>query len=665
MCFIKKIEFNNYGPFNKQEMSFDNSNSPYFIVGLNDVGKSAILEGIYSLKNGLGQHYYVPNSTPNSYIKFEIKIREKFYEQFQNQSLKYEKFILNWQEIFSNIFCQNVQIIIKQTSPIKNLNFEVFQNSPDLKYYIETVILPKINELLKLAPHQPRPILLKDLRDDNLEKLLLKFPNQKPAREENIYGEIQNEEEINNYENYPKLYSKINKALNLINTFKKFLLFIFIDKIKFLKSWNEREFEYLISKHNLSNDGDLIDGEIGKIGNIKTAAKFISSFTNATQKQIEHELHSIIKSDYDEETKKNALLSKASHISTKINQFFADYFPQNGKIFFSLEIEQNHVEGSYYLNIRVSDIFHNDVYKYLDFHKRGEGFKWFLKLYVIMSNLKEYDIILIDELEKFLNLATLESLTRLMATKIDQKNITFILATHSPNVINFKNSSNTLSNTSNWFDFFNLFFVMKESGVSSIQKIDDLRYQSQNNLFKIIYQALGFNLYDLISWNKAESKNNKVIFVEGIADFYTIKVAEYFATQNQSITNKIYFWPLWGTTISNNVAIARMLKLNFKIFLDGSKQKFREKSKNVDLEDEYFVFLGDKMRDKHITIPEDLLSSEDLNKIQILFNDDGSRKHCQYWLWIWKKIREDNNYLSTESKNNLKQYFSIIRNMFN
>ncbi len=206
---------------------------------------------------------------------------------------------------------------------------------------------------------------------------------------------------------------------------------------------------------------------------------------------------------------------------------------------------------------------------------------------------------------------------------------------------------------------------MKELGVSSIQKIDDLRYQSQNNLFKIIYQALGFNLYDLISWNKDESKNNKVIFVEGIADFYTIKVAEYFATQNQSITNKIYFWPLWGSTISNNVAIARMLKLNFKIFLDGSKQKFREKSKNVDLEDKYFVFLGDKMRDKHITIPEDLLSSEDLNKIQIRFDDDRSRKHCQYWLWIWKKIREDNNYLSAESKDNLKQYFSIIKNMFN
>ena len=656
ISFLREVEFKNWGPFDYAKIT-PYAGVPNFIIGLNDVGKSAILEGISSLKTGLGTSYTRDNSDHGfqveslgkSSVKTTLQIKEEFYKQFEAFDKTNKGFSESWIQVFAELFTQEVVVTINQTASMKNFNFEIFQNSPQLHQYLQEKVLPFINKLLAQVPKKFEALQLDDLRDEKLNEMIKIFA--KVEQEKDYYGRIENQHELNEYARNKGLYLKIVQVLEVVKNFKLFLLFVFTKKIKFLKTWEENEFDFLISKHNLSDSGENVNKSNGvRVGNIKTAARFLAAFlSKESPAEIEEKLNRIIKTDSTHEWKQNRIHSFGDKVQEKLNLFLQQYFPQKDELKVKLAFNPDEYSGDYKLRITITDLFSDDGHSYLELENRSEGFRWFLKLCVIISNLKPYDIVLIDEPEKFLHLNTLTKLSQLIMKKIQNNKNVFILTTHSPHTIAFDNQ------IKDWFSLDNLWFVDKNHGISSIKKIDTLRYEKQNDLFKIVYEALGFNLYNL-----PFSGKKKVVFIEGIADLYTIKAAQIVAQEEEQEAS-YYLWPLWGNTINSNVAVARMLGLNFKLFLDGSREEFRKKNPKCDLEKRYFVFLGDKMRDWNVSHPEDLLSKESLKHLETKY---GGGAHSTFWKSIFQELKNGKQSVLSETETiKLKIYYGVFRNI--
>ncbi|WKX02202.1 AAA family ATPase [Candidatus Mycoplasma mahonii] len=462
----KKIYIKNYGPFKDENMNLLNDTFPIHIIGLNDVGKTALLNAIQSPSLGLNKKYMWDNrsSIERSSIKILIKIKKKYYStDLKNKIEKH----FGKNQLFIGEWTINIETSEKEKS------IKVFYSTDVIKEYFEQIIL-NINDDLSMN----NKISIKEMTDDYLDEKIETMSEKavKTKKDKNGIEKIQ-----------------------ILKEIKKILYSYCYKKIPFLSADSKDHFDFIkpsyILKDTTNGSGDVIKADFEDINN------FLKAFLNDDEI---NKFKEIIYGDYTEEDKTRNLRPFQDNIERSLSTFFEENFPSQNNIWkFAFGVGGNKI----YIN--VWDPISN---KYLSIKSTSDGVKWFLKLFIFIKSIEDYSMILIDEPEKFLHAAAQKELVKLFKELKDKKNLQVIYATHSIFML-----------TSDIFP--SLKIITKTDEGSKIYNNINAFINSKENSIKDtltpITASLGLNIFEL------EKLNNKKIYlcVEGEADINTINLS--------------------------------------------------------------------------------------------------------------------------------------------
>lgn len=336
-----------------------------------------------------------------------------------------------------------------------------------------------------------------------------------------------------------------------------------------------------------------------------------------------------------------AILNKIKHdVDSKIKQlndeFNRLYFSSNDPYLFTLNLDSTSINFGMARGINEDPIM-------LD--HQSTGFKWFFDFFfnfLYANALNPGDIVLMDEPATNLHPQGQEELRRFMKEFAIRNGITFIIATHSPFLINhdYFDELRVVSMKNNKAKIDNLFTAVNPDDPDSLMPIKESLTIRQNVLYD--YET-------------------EVVWVEGITDYnYLTLFKKLLDIQN------IAFIPFQGVGADDaeqEKVLAKLSSIKFykkMILLDGDKagKAFKDKCQGTCFKDRCVCISDlntDKAKFKEI---EDLFSAEDQKKYGSLNAEtaDFKKAHASSTM---KKTCQLSDF-TTETVENFKALFKLL-----
>ena len=462
---------------------------------------------------------------------------------------------------------------------------------------------------------------------------LLKLLNEQEALTDELYGELKRiikKYEINgrSNSNFKNIFQKIptNITINFDSQLNKSEKYIMLKYDYPLKP------DIINYKEKIINDDDMQSN----ISNLKNNKFFKSLFT-----AIDVDISEII-NGYDQYNKFHNIASinkMKKMIEEKIDklndQFNKLYFAENDKYKFSVELES---EKIMFGMARGKD---DDP---IMIELQSTGFRWFFNFYfnfICSNKLISGDIIIMDEPATNLHPMGQIELRKFIKDFAIKNDLTFIIATHSPFLIDVDNYDElriiTMNNNRAKID--NLFTAINNNDPESILPIKDALTIKQNVL------------YDF---------DSKVIWVEGVTDYN-------YLTMFKKLLNikNINFIPYNGNGKTKNETKEILSKItnvkfyNCGILVDADKagNSMAELCKETIFKDR--VYKISDIDSSFIEI-EDLFSNDDRKKYDSLNKASRLFKKAFYSSMMKNTTKLDD--YTEESINNFKNLFALICN---
>lgn len=590
---LKKVRILNYGPFKDEEINFEDNLNPIHIIGMNDVGKTALLNAIASMSLGLNKKFLWEDNSS--------KVQSTFYfskEYYIANIIK--KFKKNDIKIFEGI-------IIFETSKTefeKNIHF-LFSNK-EIKSWTYNFIA-KINENLS----QNNSLNSNDLSDNLLSDKIKKIDRKE------------------------RKTTKDKKAKDMLELFLEFKELVYFWKkvfIRMMPANSTGHFDFIKSSYTISDStnemGDKITSDWVDIREILCA--FFSFEKIET-------LEKIVNSDLSDDEKRTKFNLYEVEMAEKINKFFLNNFPsQNQELQFNFRIDAN---NKIYLTVRDSS---SNNFTSLD--KRSDGFKWFLKLFILLENNFRNSAIIIDEPEKFLHAAAQKELVKLFEKIKKEKNIQILYATHSIFML-----------TNDIYPSLKIVVKGKEKSqiYNNIGKFINSNAKKIKDVLLPISMSLGIDIFELAKLKKIK----KILIVEGEGDLYSIKLSSFLLTQNFNF----FILPMQGKDNPYGISIIKLLDIDFRILFDGDIKNKKNRATKFNIKKEKILNIKDFFEKNEIIEPEDMLDNTTRKKYRLI--DKENHKIG------WKKLYEDvllNKYTLNENEiDTLKNYWEKINEKIN
>lgn len=342
----------------------------------------------------------------------------------------------------------------------------------------------------------------------------------------------------------------------------------------------------------------------------------------------------------------NEFHNKASltKINNKINknigklndEFNKLYFADNDKYKFSIELDTNSIAFS---------MARGDDADPIMIEYQSTGFRWFFNLYfkfLCGEKLRIGDIVIMDEPATNLHPQGQIELRRFMKEFAIRNGITFIIATHSPFLIDtdYYDELRVVSMSNNKTNIENLFSAVNVDDPDSLLPIKESLTIKQNVLYD----------YD-----------TQVVWVEGITDYnYLTLFKKLLDIKNIAF---IPFKGVGGSDAEQTEIIKRLKGIKFPkkmILVDGDKAglSFKKKCVGTCFESRV-VTIGDLSTDsKKFKEIEDLFSISDKKKYSSLQEESDDFKKSKYTSIMKKTCNSDG--FTTETKNNFKELFKLL-----
>lgn len=322
------------------------------------------------------------------------------------------------------------------------------------------------------------------------------------------------------------------------------------------------------------------------------------------------------------------LNKKLKQVSKRFNQL---YVLEDDTYLFEISLESTNI---YFTMTR------NDQNITLDY--QSTGFRWFFNLYfnlLAANKLNPGDIVIMDEPATNLHVKGQQELRVFLKEFAMKNDITIVLATHSPFLIDM-----------DYLD--ELRVVTMDNNISSINNDFSTIDLEDPDSLKPIKEALTVNNHVLFD------PDNKVVFVEGITDYnYMVAFKKKFDVKD------IVFLPIkgvgkYGTAdfkAKQKEISKRLIKIKKHmpiLMVDGDGAGTSMKNTNKDSELSVFSLSDISPKFKEI---EDLFSQEDKSKFNL---EKHSSTSAQF-----KTFEVENLALSKETLDNFKQVFDYIDKM--
>lgn len=322
------------------------------------------------------------------------------------------------------------------------------------------------------------------------------------------------------------------------------------------------------------------------------------------------------------------LNKKLKQVSKQFNQL---YVLEDDTYSFAISLESTNI---YFTMSR------NEQNITLDY--QSTGFRWFFNLYfnlLTANKLNAGDIVIMDEPATNLHVKGQQELRGFLKEFAIKNDITIVLATHSPFLIDM-----------DYLDELRL--VTMENNISSINNDFSTIDLEDPDALKPIKEALTINNYVLFD------PDNKVVFVEGITDYnYMVAFKKKFGIQD------IVFLPIKGVgkygtpdfKAKQKEISKRLIKIKKHmpiLMVDGDGAGISMKITNKD--SELCVFSLSDISPKFKEI-EDLFTQEDKSNFNL---EKHSSTSAQF-----KTFEVENTSLSKETENNFKLVFDFIEKM--
>ncbi len=292
---------------------------------------------------------------------------------------------------------------------------------------------------------------------------------------------------------------------------------------------------------------------------------------------------------------KKQIDKKIDKVSEEFNKM---YFTEKDKYHFAIELDENNISFSMSRGVDYEPIM---------ISYQSTGFRWFFNLFfnfLCSNELHAGDIIIMDEPAASLHPEGKRELHRFLKEFAIKNGLTFVMATHSPFLIDTDN-------------FDELRIVRMENNRSTICNLFTAVDASDPDSLKPIKESLAIKqnvLYDI---------DTEVVFVEGIVDYNYLTFFK-----NALGYKNLSFLPFQGAGENSKMQdkILKELKnIRFHkrgLLLDGDEAgvAIKEKCQNTDLDNA--ICISDAFENKKEI--KDLFSKEDQNK----FDVSNSNKEC-------------------------------------
>lgn len=549
MIKLTKITIRKYKCYTDTQ-TFDIDPNVTILVGMNESGKSALLEAIAKTNYfesdptfKFDPTFDYPRKDKKNYDKqgkvdevieakyvISTELREVFTKDIGYNFLKSDTFDIkfkydNTREI------DGICVDIKEFVENKIKNYKLI-NKELAKKIFEIKKMPEFNELVKAET------------DENIKQSLIELSTELSKYFQNLWNW---ENPISEYVCRVLITPKIPKYLY----YNEYYSLPSRIKISDLKS-NKLEDDSLKTSKALF---ELADIDLSKI-------------TNST--------------DFEQ------YISELEATSNLITEQLFKYWSANKNLRIKFEIDKKMESENLvpYLDIRVDNLTHMMT---LPLKNRSKGFNWFFSFIVWFSKIQEDKstdyIILLDEPGLNLHASAQEDLLKFIEDL--SKSYQIIYTTHSPFMINSDHLERVRT------------IVETEKGTH----ISDTLKESDSNTLFPLQAALGYNL----GQNLFISKNN--LLVEGPADLLYLTILSNILQQEkrEGLNEKITIVPVGGLDkVSTFISLLRGNKLNIACILDSfidpkSKEKVDDlikhkiiKDKNIRFYDEFVNLAGKK-----------------------------------------------------------------------
>lgn len=321
------------------------------------------------------------------------------------------------------------------------------------------------------------------------------------------------------------------------------------------------------------------------------------------------------------------------------NDFNKLYYVDDGHYSFEMAFESDNIYFS---------IMRNGEGMPLDY--QSTGFRWFFNLYfnlLVNNELETGDIIIMDEPATNLHVQGQCELRKFLKEFAIKNDITIILATHSPFLIDL-----------DYLD--ELRVVSIENNISSISNDFSTIDLDDPDSLKPVKNALTVSNYILTDPDK------KVVFVEGITDYnYMIAFKKYFKIDD------VVFLPIKGVGNGKkedikqkqyeiSKALLKIRKHGPILMVDGDKAGVAMKNNNNDVS-ELDVFTLKDVDEKFKEI-ESLFTTDDLQELGLVDKSGKVVKHSGKSA-VFKTYTDIANTVSQETIANFKKVFDHIEKM--
>ncbi|MCR4661545.1 MAG: AAA family ATPase [Clostridia bacterium] len=568
------------------------------VIGANNSGKSNVLDGIFELCKkrlvdndvttlGFGEEIKHPEikmfiSDGNDYVC--AKLTDTKYDEFTNIKYEEEKVEYDRNHIKSSLQ-QLLNLSNSYGYPNRNL----------------------INNLINIVSNT----------ENDIENYIPDFLRLKSEIEDNSarYGNRQN--------NFLSLD-------NFITNLKVENKSDFVNKISL------KHFGIRVTPRVIKYTENILGKESLKVipGNLNNSQFFKSLF-----KAVGIDIQNILElfKEYEKYTNPTTLKKIRKIINNKMetvnNRFNKLYFASNDEYKFVVDAESNLISFGMSRGKDEEPIM---------LEMQSTGFKWFFNFYfnfICSNSLERGDIIIMDEPATNLHPQGQVELRKFIKEFAQKNDLTFIIATHSPFLIDPDNFDElrivTMSNNRSSID--NLFSAVNVDDPDSILPIKESLTIKQNVL------------YDM---------DTVVVWVEGITDYN-------YLTMFKNLLNikNVSFIPFKGvgkTKEEQEEILKRILKIKFykkSIFLDADKagKSMAKLCEETDFKDRCHLVSEVKDGAKEI---EDLFSLEEIKKYESINKDSDLYKKA-YYSSLMKNFSKIDDF-SEETINNFKKLFDII-----
>ncbi|WP_026389839.1 AAA family ATPase [[Acholeplasma] multilocale] len=329
--------------------------------------------------------------------------------------------------------------------------------------------------------------------------------------------------------------------------------------------------------------------------------------------------------------------SKTSHNPGMLEDLQKDVNKKMGKINTQFNKIYNSHADKYQFNLRFTPetiyfaMQNND--KNISLDKQSEGFKWFFNFFfnfLIKENVSAGDIIIIDEAGSKIHPKGVEELRIFLKDYAVENGLTFVIATHSPFMINTDNLEEVR--------------VVYSNAKNECEIINKFTIQNEEDIVGNIKNALTVEKHIIMN------PENTVFFVEGITDYNYLTAFK----QLKPEYKHLQFIPIQGIKKSDKefnelIHKLREIRKNPMFIVDGDNtaKKFQKTAEKAEYDVISLVDIDPSW--KNI---EDLFSQEDVVK-----NNLEDKKYNN--AYVFKKTFEK-KLLSKDTLNNFEKLFKEL-----